>query len=70
MKRELMRKGNTVRETKNVITELKLSINPLVRLKNRIGAVSAGEVKVDQSHQKYRENDKDIKMTRGKFTRM
>lgn len=39
MKRELMRKGNTVRETKNVITELKLTINPLVRLKNRIGAV-------------------------------
>lgn len=73
-KKELMRKGNTVRESKNVITELKLSTNPLVRLKNRIGAVkywiSAGEVKVDQSHQKYRENDKDIKMTRGKFTHM
>lgn len=34
-----MRKGNTVREAKNVITELKLTINPLVRLRNRIDAV-------------------------------
>lgn len=39
MKRELMRKGNIVRETKNVITKFKLTINPLVRLKNRIDAV-------------------------------
>ena len=39
MQKELMRKGNTVIETKNVITELKLPSNPLVRLKNRIGAV-------------------------------
>lgn len=33
MKRELMRKGNSVRETKNVITEWKSTINPLARLK-------------------------------------
>ena len=39
MKKELMRKGNSVIETKNVITELKLTINPLVRLKNRAGAL-------------------------------
>lgn len=34
-----MRKRNSVIETKNVITELKPTINPLERLKDRIGAV-------------------------------